>query len=117
MKEILEKLKPIPTELLSSSVTSFFIDNPQPYNIMMLLGFGDMGNLNQESTINVGVGLREVLFRGKNEATGEWVEGSYHHRTKKGGWYGISPNESNEIIKIHKESLEIRESDDIWVKI
>lgn len=49
--------------------------------------------------------LREIIFRGRSIDTGQWVEGNYHHNIRKAEFHSISPKETNETIKIYRESL------------
>lgn len=57
---------------------------------------------------------REIVFRGRSKATGEWVEGNYHHNIRKGCWHGISPKDTNEMVEIYRDSLELKTYDGKW---
>lgn len=54
--------------------------------------------------------LREIVFRARSKETGEWVEGNYHHNTRKGEAHYVSPKATNEEILVYRESLQMK----IW---
>ena len=61
--------------------------------------------------------LREIVFRARSTETGEYVEGNYHHNVRKGVWHSISPKDSNEMVKVYRESLEMKGWDGKWEAI
>lgn len=57
---------------------------------------------------------REIIFRGRSKETGEWVEGNYHHNRRKGEYHSISPKETNEEVRIYRESLQMKNYNNEW---
>jgi hypothetical protein len=61
--------------------------------------------------------LREIIFRARSVDTGEWIEGNYHHNIRKGTWHGITNKDSNETIKVYRESLQMKNWSGEWESV
>ena len=52
--------------------------------------------------------MLKIEFRARRKDNGEWVEGSWLHKTRKGEVWGIVENESNEFFESYRESLQVK---------
>jgi hypothetical protein len=61
--------------------------------------------------------MREIIFRARSKETGEWVEGNYHHNKRKGEFHAISPKDTNEMVYVYRESLQMKDWDSNWIDV
>lgn len=61
--------------------------------------------------------MLKIEFRARRKDNGEWVEGSWLHKTRKGEVCGIVENESNEFFESYRESLQVKNNSGIWVDV
>lgn len=59
----------------------------------------------------------KIEFRARRKDNGEWTEGSWLHKTRKGEVWGIIDKDSNEFHEAYRESLQIKNSSGFWVDI
>jgi len=61
--------------------------------------------------------MREIIFRGRDKESGQWVEGNYHHNLRKGEYHLISPKDTNIGHMIYRESLQMKDRGGEWKEV
>ena len=59
----------------------------------------------------------KIEFRARRKDNGEWAEGSWLHKTRKGEVWGIVEKDSNEFQEAYRESLQIKNASGVWVDV
>lgn len=52
--------------------------------------------------------MRDIVFRGRDKETGEWIEGNYTHNKRKGTFHTITDFDHNNTYMIYRESLQMK---------
>ena len=52
--------------------------------------------------------MREIIFRARRVDDAQLEDGNYHHYNRKGTWHGISNKDTNETVKVYRESLQMK---------